>query len=95
MGFPVPLKEWAAGELGGFIQDIFSVQRAKHRPYFNTDAVLAGIGEMGQFSRKLWGLLSLEIWHQTFHDRSIDLRLAAEGDRTPPAGTRSVAASMG
>ncbi len=70
MGFPVPLKEWIAGELRGFVDDTFAVQRAKHRPYFNTDAVLAGIGEMGQYSRKLWGLLSLEIWHQEFHDNS-------------------------
>ncbi len=70
MGFPVPLKEWFDGALKSFVADVFDQQRSKHRPFFNTDVVLANFGEQSRFSRKTWGLLSLELWHQRFHDRA-------------------------
>lgn len=74
MGFPVPLKEWFDGELKDFVLDIFGEQRLKHRPFFNTDVVLASFGQQSRFSRKAWGLLSLELWHQRFHDRASEFR---------------------
>lgn len=74
MGFPVPLKEWCAGPLAGFVRDVFAVQRRQHRPYFNTEAILAGSTQDRLFSRKFWGLLCLELWHQRFHDRASDYR---------------------
>jgi len=77
MGFPVPLKEWFAGELKDFVSDIFNSQAAKTRPFFNADAVLANFEKGGRFSRKIWGLMSLEIWHQTFHDQASQIRSAA------------------
>src|SRR5262249_15634619 len=69
MGFPVPLKEWMQGELRGMLQDIFRSERARTRPLFRAEAVLAAIDNVERFSRKLWGLLSLELWHQQFHDQ--------------------------
>jgi asparagine synthase (glutamine-hydrolysing) len=74
MGFPVPLKEWFDGELKTFVLDIFGEQRLKHRPFFNSDIVLSSFGEQSRFSRKTWGLLSLELWHQKFHDRAVEFR---------------------
>ncbi len=74
MGFPVPLKEWFAGPLKGFVTGLFEEQRSKHRPFFNSDVVLAHFGEASQFSRKTWGLLSLELWQQRFHDRAGEFR---------------------
>ena len=74
MGFPVPLKEWFDGELKDFVLDIFGEQRSKHRPFFNSDVVLSSFGEQSRFSRKTWGLLSLELWHQRFHDRAAEFR---------------------
>ena len=74
MGFPVPLKEWFAGELNDFIRDIFLTQRNRHRDHFNSDIILANFDKADQFSRKIWGLLSLELWHQQFHDRATEYR---------------------
>ncbi len=70
MGFPVPLKEWFSGELRDLICDTFHSSKARQRPYLNADAVLANFESAGRFSRKVWGLLSLELWHQIFHDRA-------------------------
>lgn len=74
MGFPVPLKEWFEGPLENYVKDIFAQQKARHRPYFNSDIVLESFGSASRFSRKTWGLLSLELWHQRFHDRAAEFR---------------------
>ena len=68
MGFPVPLKEWFSGELRDFVLDTFSSASAKDRSFMNTEAVIKNFDNEAQFSRKAWGLLSLELWHQKFHD---------------------------
>jgi asparagine synthase (glutamine-hydrolysing) len=74
MGFPVPLKEWFAKELNGLVLDIFSGMAKRNRPYVNAEAVLKNFGTEARFSRKVWGLLSLELWHQQFHDRAAEYR---------------------
>ncbi|MGE0258004.1 MAG: asparagine synthase (glutamine-hydrolyzing) [Alphaproteobacteria bacterium] len=74
MGFPVPLREWFSAELGDLVQDVFRSRGARQRDYINADAVLANLQVAGPFSRKIWGLLSLELWQQQFHDRAADFR---------------------
>jgi asparagine synthase (glutamine-hydrolysing) len=74
MGFPVPLKEWLSAELHEFVHDTFRSQVARERPFLNADAVLVNLDSAGRFSRKLWGLLSLELWHQSFHDQNVKYR---------------------
>jgi asparagine synthase (glutamine-hydrolysing) len=74
MGFPVPIKEWFALELKEFVLDTFSTMAGKHRPYINSKAVLSNFGHEARFSRKTWGLLSLELWHQQFHDKASEWR---------------------
>lgn len=74
MGFPVPLKEWFSGELKEFVSDIFTSQAHRERPFFNSSAILANFDKGEKFSRKTWGLLSLEIWHQLFHDRASEYK---------------------
>src|ERR1700730_4890751 len=90
MGFPVPLKEWFSGELRGLVQDTFRSRLARQRPFLNTEAVLANFESAGRFSRKVWGLLCLELWHQIFHDRAAHYRRmlagAASFDTSPVAG---------
>lgn len=68
MGFPVPLNEWMKGDLREFVGDVFNSAGAKNRVYYNSDVVLKGLDGEGKFSRKTWGLLSLELWKQQFHD---------------------------
>ena len=74
MGFPVPLKEWFDFELKKDMIGIFEGMRDAHRPYINADAVLQNFEHAGRFSRKAWGLMSLELWHQTFHDKAAEYR---------------------
>jgi asparagine synthase (glutamine-hydrolysing) len=74
MGFPVPLQEWFRGELRELVNDIFRSSRARSRRFIKTDAVLAAIDDVGRYSRKIWGLLSIELWHQLFHDRHAEYR---------------------
>lgn len=82
MGFPVPLKEWFSGSLRDFTMDIFQTQKNRSRPYFNTDVILGNFDKAERFSRKTWGLLSLELWHQIFHDRAAEYKRMV--DETPP-----------
>ena len=67
MGFPVPLSDWmrrARPQLRCRL-----VSRAGSplsRPGFDVATLVER--EAG-FARNLWGLLSLELWQQAFHDR--------------------------
>ncbi len=68
MGFPVPLGEWTKGELRDFVLDTFAAgrDRAYLSPLFDAESLLE---RESSFSRNLWGLFSLELWQQQFHDR--------------------------
>ncbi|NDV27509.1 asparagine synthase (glutamine-hydrolyzing) [Desulfovibrio sp. JC010] len=74
MGFPVPLKEWYRGELREYVSDLFLTNNARGRSYVNSGAVQEAVGTSAPFSRKVWGLLCLEIWHTLFHDRAAEYR---------------------
>jgi asparagine synthase (glutamine-hydrolysing) len=71
MGFPVPLTNWlrAGGPAADFVRDVFSSRAACERSYLarpvDLDKVLSG---QSVYSRNLWALLSLELWHQSFMD---------------------------
>jgi asparagine synthase (glutamine-hydrolysing) len=82
MGFPVPLNEWLSEPLQGFVREIFSTQQARHRPIFNSEAILAHFDGTGRFSRKTWGFLCLELWQRLFHDRAATYRHMI--DKTDP-----------
>lgn len=83
MGFPVPLKEWFHGELNEMIRDTFRSQRAQNRPFINSEAVLRNFDGAAKFSRKTWGLLSLELWYQIFHDNAGRFRAMLDNDPQP------------
>ena len=77
MGFPVPLNQWMQTDLRDFVLDVFATQKARGRAYFNTDRIIDSIEREGKFSRKIWGLLSLELWHQEFMDKAEHYRQMA------------------
>ncbi len=74
MGFPVPLNEWLKSDIKDFVCDIFASRRLRERPYFNQAEILKSLGGESKFGRKIWGLLSLELWHRQFHDRASEFR---------------------
>ncbi len=73
MGFPVPLNQWTQGPdapLRDFVNDLFRSTAAHSRPFVDADAVISHLDDERPFGRKLWGLMSLELWHQCFHDKA-------------------------
>lgn len=70
MGFPVPLKEWFSKDLKSMLFEILGTKVAHNRPFINSNSdFFKTLETNGQFSRKLWALLSLELWYQSFYDR--------------------------
>lgn len=74
MGFPTPFSEWLSGELKEFVLDTFSSQNALTRDLIDNHQVVQGLAQEPRYGRKVWGLLSLELWQQEFHDREMDYR---------------------
>jgi asparagine synthase (glutamine-hydrolysing) len=70
MGFPVPLTRWVAGDLREFVHDTLGSGAALGREYIDNRRVLDGLECEASFGRTTWGMLSLELWQQVFHDRS-------------------------
>lgn len=79
MGFPVPLHEWieSPGLVRDYITDVFSSRAAVGRDLVNNRRVLDGMDREPKFGRKIWGLLCLELWQRTFHDRAADFKQIA------------------
>jgi asparagine synthase (glutamine-hydrolysing) len=80
MGFPVPLQEWLSepGSVRDYVTDILSSQAARERELVDNRKVLAQLDTEPRFGRKLWGLLSLELWQRAFHDRADAFRQRAK-----------------
>jgi asparagine synthase (glutamine-hydrolysing) len=79
MGFPTPIVEWARGEAREFIHDVLTCDRALNRDLIDNRRVAESLGDEGAFGRKLWGLLSLELWQQEFHDKAGEYRTRLTG----------------
>jgi asparagine synthase (glutamine-hydrolysing) len=78
MGFPVPLVEWARGPARDFVRDTFSVDR----DLYDRDAVVGALDGEAKFGRTFWGLFSLELWQQRFHDREHEFRSLLTKEKT-------------
>ncbi len=68
MGFPVPLHLWARGASRDFFADILLSRRCRERGLFDITEVEKQMQHEAAFSRRLWGLLNLELWYRTFID---------------------------
>lgn len=81
-GFNVPLKIWMRGELRDFVRDLLTPARLRRRGIFRPEAVEAILlqHESGTIdaSNKIFAMLMLELWHETFLDRRNSFVAAAE-----------------
>ena len=69
MGFPVPLNEWyARNPVRDFVHATLSSLRARRNGFLQGVDVDSLLDTERAFGRNVWGLLSLEIWMQTFLD---------------------------
>ena len=71
MGFPVPLNHWIDEGLNSFVQDILFSQAARERGIYDLEKIKETLNHTGTFSRVIWGLLNVELWHQVFMDETI------------------------
>ncbi|MDX1837989.1 asparagine synthase (glutamine-hydrolyzing) [Legionella taurinensis] len=70
MGFPVPLNEWIRGDLKEFVFDILHTGLSRKDNFIDYQRIINTIDDSGKFSRKVWGFLCYEMWHQVFHDQA-------------------------
>jgi asparagine synthase (glutamine-hydrolysing) len=79
-GFGVPIDEWFRGSLGDTARDLLLGKRATERGYFETKTVRRYLDDhakgRAQHHARLWSLVMLELWHQTFIDRRGEMMTA-------------------
>jgi asparagine synthase (glutamine-hydrolysing) len=78
MGFPTPLNQWAKGPARDFVVDILSSRAALGREFVDNRRVVRSLTSESTFGRGFWGLLSLELWQQEYHDRAHEFRALHE-----------------
>lgn len=71
-GFPIPIDRWLRNEARGLVNDMLAPDLVRRRGLFDTGYVskLVADHESGYFnySKEIWGLVSVEMWMQTFVD---------------------------
>lgn len=74
MGFGVPLDHWFRNELKPLLYDVLLSNAALDRGFFNPQAIRNLVDEhlssKWDHSYRLWNLLTFEVWHRTYIDRT-------------------------
>ena len=68
-GFPVPFDTWMRGEMDGWLHEILLDRTTLARGYFRKNAIerlLARNRREGSYSKELFSLAVLELWHREF-----------------------------
>jgi len=71
-GFPVPYSKWLSGPLFASVRDELLSAQAINRGYFSSKSVtlmLDSFRKRGEFSKEVFCMLVLELWHKRFADR--------------------------
>ena len=72
-GFPVPYGKWLRNEMYDFSKEILLDDRATRRGYFDKKGLEKIVEENksgGMYSKEIFSLLVLELWHRRFSDSS-------------------------
>ncbi len=73
--FGAPLRSWMRRDLRPLLEEYLSEKRIKERGYFRYEAVRAMIDAntsgREDYAHRLWGLLTIELWHRIFVDKEI------------------------
>ena len=73
-GFGAPIRSWLVGELDPLVEDLLSDETLRRRGIVNPSAVARLRSDNAQgladYSLQLYALLTLELWHRTFLDRT-------------------------
>jgi asparagine synthase (glutamine-hydrolysing) len=78
MGFPTPINAWVKGPAREFVTDVLSSASAQTREFVDNRLVLDSFDSESAYGRGFWGLFSLELWHQEYHDRAHEFRALRE-----------------
>ncbi len=73
-GFPVPYESWLRGQLKGWLSEVLLDQATIARGYFQKSAIeklLCANAETGSYSKELFSLAVLELWHREFLKGSV------------------------
>jgi asparagine synthase (glutamine-hydrolysing) len=71
-GFPVPYELWLRTELKDWSRQVLFDQRTLERGYFERRQIERLVAENqrhGSFSREIFSLVALELWHRAFLDQ--------------------------
>lgn len=70
-GFPIPISKFLNYEYNDFVKDVLLSQKALNRGYFNKSFIENLIKKSNYKSngRKIWLLLTFELWHRLFIDK--------------------------
>lgn len=73
-GFPIPIATWFRTELRSLVRDMLAPDTVRRRGLFDPNFVQRLIAEheagLADHAILLWGLMSVEIWHRVFIERS-------------------------
>jgi asparagine synthase (glutamine-hydrolysing) len=76
-GFGAPIGAWLKGQLKEMMRDLLSEETIRRRGYFNpayiSQMIAAHLSGREYNANQLWQLMTLELWHQIFIDRSCKL----------------------
>ena len=74
-GFGAPLRAWMHRDLGPMVDDLLSEESVRSRGYFRYKTIRKMIDDnrngRQDYGHRLWGLLTIELWHRIFIDGSI------------------------
>jgi asparagine synthase (glutamine-hydrolysing) len=82
-GFPVPYESWLRTDLNSWLRDLLFSQRAMERGYFDRRGVenlFSKNSETGAYSKEIFCLAVLELWHRIFSDGG-NVPVSHEGGR--------------